>query len=175
MHNPPPKTETPLLTVIMLERSRTAEAAVVLCVSHADYPALAHLFPNAQRRQKILRSLFAATVRDAQPWLAPDRIAAFAAPGHNTERAFPDGPHWYLEVLGVRPASQGLGVGSALLQPALVRADRDRLPCHLETSDPANLAFYERFGFTFVEDHQLVVGGPPHYSMRRSARSSSKA
>lgn len=217
MLDPPPIAGTAPLTVSMLERGQAAEAAAVLGASHAQYPAFAHLFPDRQRRQRILRSLFVATVRDAQPfgavvtasmggrmvgvavwlppgrfpwstwrklraarmlaqvtWLAPHRIAAFAALGRNTERVFPEAPHWYLEVLGVRPAAQRLGVGGALLQPVLVHADRDSMPCHLETSDPANVAFYERFEFTSVGEHQLVPDGPPHYSMQRPARSSTK-
>ncbi|HEY5624930.1 MAG TPA: GNAT family N-acetyltransferase, partial [Dehalococcoidia bacterium] len=37
--------------------------------------------------------------------------------------------HWYLMVLGVEPERQGQGLGSALIDPGLARADRDRLPC----------------------------------------------
>ena len=43
-------------------------------------------------------------------------------------------PHWYVFVLGVRPERQGEGLGRALLDPALARADRDRLPAYLETT-----------------------------------------
>lgn len=105
---------------------------------------------------------------------APDRIAEFSALGRNIEQAFPDTPHWYLEVLGVRAGAQGRGIGQALMRPAMGRADRDRLPCHLETSDPANIAFYERLGFVFAEQRQLIPGGPPHYTMRRRPRPGSE-
>jgi GNAT superfamily N-acetyltransferase len=47
------------------------------------------------------------------------------------KRIMPD-PHWYPVVLGVGPACQGQGIGSALIQPVLKRADADGVPCYLE-------------------------------------------
>lgn len=41
--------------------------------------------------------------------------------------------HWYLMILGVDPPRQGQGVGGALIQPILARADAEGLPCYLET------------------------------------------
>ncbi|WP_017596367.1 GNAT family N-acetyltransferase [Nocardiopsis potens] len=57
------------------------------------------------------------------------------------------GPYWHLEVLGVDPVVQGKGVGAALLDAGLSRADDDRVPVHLETNREENLAYYERYGF----------------------------
>ena len=40
----------------------------------------------------------------------------------------------------------------------------------LETSDPANVGFYHRFGFDVVDDAlALVPGGPTQVAMRRAA------
>lgn len=101
---------------------------------------------------------------------APGSFGRFTRYGANAEEAHPLEPHWYLVVLGVRPEWQGRGVGGGLLRLALQRADRDELPCYLETSDPANVALYGRFGFEVVDDAlQLVPGGPPHVAMRRPA------
>jgi GNAT superfamily N-acetyltransferase len=61
-------------------------------------------------------------------------------------RAVP-GPHWYLFLLAVRPDAQGTGLGRAVLQPVLERADAEGLPCYLDTHNPANPAFYARSGF----------------------------
>ena len=55
--------------------------------------------------------------------------------------------HWYLALLGVDPDHAGKGIGSALLEPVLAEADKDRLPCYLETAEKSNLAFYEKHGF----------------------------
>jgi ribosomal protein S18 acetylase RimI-like enzyme len=65
--------------------------------------------------------------------------------------------HWYVMVVGVEPAAQGSGVGRALLQPIMDRAQAAGLPCYLETAQPNNVAFYEHLGFRrLVEtvDHQ---------------------
>lgn len=43
------------------------------------------------------------------------------------------GPHWYLAMIGVDPLHQGQGVGVALMQPVLARADRVGMACYLET------------------------------------------
>lgn len=61
-------------------------------------------------------------------------------------------PHWYLWGLGVEPSRQHQGLGGQLIQPILARADRDGLPCYLETTNGANVPFYERQGFTIVSD-----------------------
>jgi len=73
-------------------------------------------------------------------------------------------------VLGIRPDAQRLGLGSRLMEPALEQADRDGVACRLETSDRANVPYYERFGFE-VTDHALplVPGAPTHVAMRRPA------
>ena len=56
-------------------------------------------------------------------------------------------PHWYLLAIGVEPSRQGEGIGGALLEPALSRADADVTPCYLETQTERNVKFYERHGF----------------------------
>jgi ribosomal protein S18 acetylase RimI-like enzyme len=102
---------------------------------------------------------------------APRSFPAFMGLGSNAARAHPTEPHWYLVVLGVRPGHQGRGHGSRLLAAGLRHADSNGTACYLETSDPANVAFYQRFGFAVV-DHALplVPGGPTHVAMRRPPR-----
>lgn len=63
------------------------------------------------------------------------------------EHAHPEGDHWYLAVLGTHPDHQGTGVGAAVLAPVLARCDLDGTPAYLESSNPKNVAFYNRFGF----------------------------
>jgi ribosomal protein S18 acetylase RimI-like enzyme len=60
------------------------------------------------------------------------------------------GPHWYLWAVAVDPDRQGLGIGTALMQPGLERADAQRLPCYVETHDEENMAFYLNRGFDLV-------------------------
>lgn len=108
-------------------------------------------------------------------WHTRPSTSRFFALGANAEKAAPAEPHWNLQVLGIRREAQGQGLGSRLLQPALPRADQDGIPCYLETADPANLDFYQRFGFELDRQHQLVPHGPPHYSMRRPPQAKSRS
>jgi ribosomal protein S18 acetylase RimI-like enzyme len=54
---------------------------------------------------------------------------------------------WYLSIVGIAPAFQGLGLGSTLIRPILDQVNA--LGCHtyLETFTPRNMAFYRRLGF----------------------------
>jgi GNAT superfamily N-acetyltransferase len=99
---------------------------------------------------------------------APRSLPGLMRLGANVERAFPDDPVWYLEVVGVRPGMQRRGIGSRLLQPGIAQADADGIPCYLETPRPENLPFYERLGFSVErEGVQLLPDGPTHWTMIR--------
>jgi GNAT superfamily N-acetyltransferase len=77
-------------------------------------------------------------------------------------------PHWYLSLLAVRPDCQGQGHAGALVRPMLQRADREGLPCYLETQNERNLPVYAHFGFE-VAAEALVPGSPVRqWSMLRS-------
>jgi GNAT superfamily N-acetyltransferase len=84
----------------------------------------------------------------------------------DVERRHPDGLHLHLAILGVDPERQRRGLGSALLAPGLERCDRERLPAYLETGREANLAFYERHGFT-VADQVALPRGPRVWTLTR--------
>ena len=78
--------------------------------------------------------------------------------------------HWYVWLIGVDPARQRQGVGSALLRPVLARADQERVPCYLDTTRERNLAFYRRQGFEVVYEGSFPRGGPHLWTLRREAR-----
>jgi ribosomal protein S18 acetylase RimI-like enzyme len=71
----------------------------------------------------------------------------------------PKEPHWYLPLIGIDPAHQGKGLGSALLKHATDICDRDGMPAYLESSNLANVALYERHGFAALG--RIQVGGSP--------------
>jgi ribosomal protein S18 acetylase RimI-like enzyme len=75
--------------------------------------------------------------------------------------------HWYLPTLGVDPPRQGQGIGGALLQPVLARADAEGLWCYLETEKEKNLPFYQRHGFEVAAEGDLPKGGPHFWTMSR--------
>jgi GNAT superfamily N-acetyltransferase len=64
-------------------------------------------------------------------------------------------PHYYLSAIGVDPARQGEGIGTALMQPVLDRCDRDGVPAYLESAVARNVLLYERLGFDVVEEMDL--------------------
>jgi ribosomal protein S18 acetylase RimI-like enzyme len=71
----------------------------------------------------------------------------------------PQEPHWYLPLIGVDPARQNRGLGSALLRHALALCDKAGLPAYLESSNPANIPLYERHGF--VRLGAIQIGSSP--------------
>lgn len=94
----------------------------------------------------------------------------FARVGSALERAHPPEPSWYLQAMGVHPRVQRQGAGARLMAAGIALADRDRLPCYLQTSDPANVKYYERFGFELVQPAIATYpGGPTYLGMRRPA------
>jgi GNAT superfamily N-acetyltransferase len=154
-----------------------------------------HSFFTSQLRRQYLPGGHVYTTEDlagAAIWGAPDRhrngLAELAqllptAPflmSTRTARALrllfevdalhPTEPHWYLATLGTDPDRQGQGVGTALLQPVLNRADEEGMPAYLESSKERNVPFYSRFGFEVVEQLQSHAGNPPLWRMWREPR-----
>jgi GNAT superfamily N-acetyltransferase len=80
------------------------------------------------------------------------------------DQLHPHEPHEYLWFIGVVPAAQGRGLGSALIAPVLQRADRAGHPAYLESTSPHNKALYERHGFRAAAPF-AVAGGPPMWPM----------
>lgn len=80
----------------------------------------------------------------------------------------PARPHVYLALLGVEPAQQRGGVGTALITAFLAQADATEESVWLETDRPENVAFYQRAGF--VAAGEVRVFGVPVWLMQRPAR-----
>lgn len=79
----------------------------------------------------------------------------------------PTEPHYYIRSVGVRPALQGQGLGSALMRPTLERCDSDGVPSYLEASSERSAALYQRLGFVHLGVLELPDGAPPVWPMRR--------
>jgi GNAT superfamily N-acetyltransferase len=75
--------------------------------------------------------------------------------------------HAYLWFLGVAPAAQGRGVGSALLRAANARLDAEALPAYLETGTERNVALYRRHGYEVLSEHKARPDAPTMWSMWR--------
>jgi GNAT superfamily N-acetyltransferase len=95
------------------------------------------------------------------------RFGAFMEQAATTHDRIMSGLHWYLMILGIDPPQQGRGLGSALIQSTLTRADDAGLPCFLETAKERNLTFYRRHGFEVADEQTIEGGGPVMWSMVR--------
>jgi GNAT superfamily N-acetyltransferase len=118
------------------------------------------------------------------PGVAPvgdDEADAFGAAlqevvGPDAERTFiiselldenhPHDPVWYLNFMGVEPAGQGRGIGSAFLEAVLREADRNGEPAYLDATSMRSRRLYERHGFVTTRE-LLLHDGPPIWPMWR--------
>lgn len=111
------------------------------------------LAPGEQPDEEQLAEVVA---RSIPPHRHEEVFALFEAMGH----IHPSAPHWYLPLIGVDAASQGRGLGSALLRHTLDECDRDGLPAYLEATSPRNVALYERHGFRRLAPLRIATCPP---------------
>jgi ribosomal protein S18 acetylase RimI-like enzyme len=105
-----------------------------------DGAAALWLPPGSRPDDEAVGALFAASLPAAHK---PGVFALLEEMG----RVHPAEPHWYLPMIGVEPSRQGAGLGSELMRESLARIDQAGLPAYLESTNPRNIPFYERFGF----------------------------
>ncbi len=99
----------------------------------------------------------------------PGRVVRAVRTQMQLSKLHPREPHWYLGYLGVRGSRQGQGMGGALLDEVLMRADDAEAPAYLESSNKRNLTLYQRRGFEIVEEVRLLGKGPSVWRMWRNA------
>jgi ribosomal protein S18 acetylase RimI-like enzyme len=86
---------------------------------------------------------------------------------HTVGSVQPSGPHVYLNFLAVAANRRRTGLGRHVLAPLLAAAAETGLSIALETTNPANYAFYDALGF--VESRRIQIGsdGPVIRALRR--------
>ena len=72
---------------------------------------------------------------------------------------------WYVYDLVVQRSAQKQGLAKKLLQPFLKYCDYAKQCVYLETHDPANISFYEHFGFVVVETGRVPHSDLTHYGL----------
>ena len=92
------------------------------------------------------------------------RFRRGAAMGDAMEKSHPKERHFYLAFIAVAPRLQGLGLGSALMEATLKRADESGVAAYLENSNPKNTKLYERSGFV-ARRNIAPPGAPPMIAM----------
>jgi GNAT superfamily N-acetyltransferase len=132
--------------------------------------AVSELPPGASEMPK------SATGREALRWVRAfgTRLPRAMRVGRAMEERHPREPHFYVRTVGVRTALQGRGIGSALMQPTLEKADSAALPAYIEASSKRSAALYERLGFVHMDVLELPDGGPPVWPMRRPPAGASR-
>jgi GNAT superfamily N-acetyltransferase len=118
-------------------------------------PPFATFTPEDDAR--FAAALMAAAAEDVE------RLGMFS---ETMEAAHPIDPHHYLMLLGVAPAQQGTGVGSALLREVLDVADAAGEPAYLEATTERNRGLYERHGFEVTRELRCA-DCPPVWAMWR--------
>ncbi|MEI9885678.1 MAG: GNAT family N-acetyltransferase [Rhizomicrobium sp.] len=97
------------------------------------------------------------------------RLGRGSAMGDAMEKNHPPEPHFYLAFIAVAPRLQGLGLGGAMLEATVKRADEQGVPAYLENSNPKNTKLYQRAGF-LPRKSIAPPGAPPLMAMWRQAR-----
>tara|TARA_B100000029_G_C17490415_1_gene928913 strand:+ start:342 stop:956 length:615 start_codon:yes stop_codon:yes gene_type:complete len=90
--------------------------------------------------------------------LVGNRLDSVFAVFQEVNSHIPDEPHWYLQAVGTRPEMQGRSKASELLRPVLSNCDETGIGAYLESTNPRNLSFYYRLGFT-IRKELLMDGG----------------
>ena len=142
-------------------------AGHVLTAAEPGAGAVVWLPPGSEATPEMAEASGLSRLSDAIGEGAADRFGAaieFAEARHRTNISR---PHWYVMVVGVAPAFQGLGYGRALLQPMLEQADRDGVPTYLETAQPTNVSFYQRLGFEVLDEMIEPRSGLTLWTFRR--------
>jgi GNAT superfamily N-acetyltransferase len=85
-------------------------------------------------------------------------------------KAHPTAPHHYLQMIGTRPERQGKGAGTMLISTLLESCDAVKRGAYLESSNPENLPFYGRHGFSPRPSFPLPKGCPPCTPMWRDPK-----
>ena len=87
--------------------------------------------------------------------------------GNMHEKIMLERPHYYLWALAVDPNQKQKGIGTALLEPLLAKADAGKKPVYLETHDEKNVAYYKRFGFDLASTCRMPKFDLPVWGMVR--------
>ncbi|MGH7784124.1 MAG: GNAT family N-acetyltransferase, partial [Candidatus Binatia bacterium] len=74
-------------------------------------------------------------------------------------------PHVHLGPIGVSPATQGMGIGTALMDHYINHLTKEHTAGYLETDRRENMEFYKKFGFV-VEREESLIGTPIWYMWR---------
>ncbi len=97
--------------------------------------------------------------------LGPERAATVGAGLGAFANNKPAPPFHYLQFLAVHPEHQGAGHGRRLVAAGQARAREAGVGIYLESTNPANLAFYRSLGLEQIGEFTLLPDGPAAYRL----------
>jgi ribosomal protein S18 acetylase RimI-like enzyme len=167
----------PLSTVVYADEDERVHLApqmfeALVCYDHlfrhvdclAQFAAVATWLPPGDEAtpEKLARAGFEDLPREAPL----ERMAAILGViGSTVVEAAPE-RYWHLRLLGVEPACQSGGLGSALLRHGLRRAQATSCPVVLETVDVRTVPFYQRNGFEIIVEAVEPSSGLRFWGLR---------
>ena len=87
--------------------------------------------------------------------------------GYTQEKLMKNRLHYYLWGLAVDPIQKAKGIGAALMQPVLAKADARKMPIYLETHDEKNVQYYQKYGFDLIHTVRIPRYELPIWCMLR--------
>ena len=157
----------PVMFAAIARRQFLGDAGVQIAVDNAEIGAAALWSSPGHWRTGRLTELR----------MLPALIRAFGSDGARGKRVgelmkkhHPDEPHWYLAMIGSDPTFRGQGFAHALLTERLAQVDAEHAPAYLESSNPDNVPYYQRFGFEVTGELVVPDGGPTLWAMWRKPR-----
>ena len=96
-----------------------------------------------------------------------ERYEVIARCEERCHKQYANFPHWYLYPIGVDPKYQGKSHASLLLRAKLAEADKQNIPCYLETNKEINMYIYKHFGFELMEEGIIPETDIPYWAMLR--------
>lgn len=94
-----------------------------------------------------------------------DRAQLLGQALHEIANLTPAEPHLYLHFLAVDARLRRTGVGAQLLQKSLSEARGQKVPVHLETTNPLAIPFYKAHGFRITAEGNFAANGPTVWAM----------
>lgn len=94
----------------------------------------------------------------SQLQLPADAAARLADYDQQVHAAVPSAPHWYLGILASHPSRRGEGLARRVAEAGLMAASDAGVAAILETTNPGNVALYERAGWTVIAELSDVIG-----------------
>ena len=84
--------------------------------------------------------------------VSPEAVARLDRYDGAVHPVLPPQPHWYLGIVATHPDHAGRALGRRLIEVGRARAGSDGVRSVLETTNPANVALYERAGWSVLAE-----------------------